>query len=236
MKAYKIISVLCLIIGITLMVGTGVNMFVADLQLPDYIFGGVGVSTAVMSFTSVVMPQKTGYEDGEENMGGFGVVAYLALHSDITGWPTEHSSPEDLADMVALHGGFTMAASKYFLKILVPPDTLVNDPEGQGEAGGRSFKNKGKFFIPGLDPDTRGLARRLNNSRGVIIIPTDDGYRLMIGSETRPAQFSPSGKSGAKAADAKGFEFNYEADSFAPGHTYNGAIVLSGSLTLPAIS
>lgn len=235
MKSNKILLVLCLIIGTTLMVGSGLNMYVADLNLPDFFVGTSGVSVAVMSFASVTMPQTTGYEDGDENMGGFGVVAYLALHSDIATWPQEYTDPNTLEKMVKLHGNFAMVAQKYFLKIMVPADTLSNDPEGQGEIGGRSFKNKGKFFIPGFDGENRGLARRLNNSRGVIIIPTDDGYRLMIGSENRPVQFMPSGKSGMKAADAKGFEYSYENDSFAPGYTYNGSIPLSGS-TIAAVS
>lgn len=235
MKSFKIISVLCLILGVTLMLGSGISMLDTGIQLPDFLMGSTGVSTAAIAFGSIVMPNQTGYVDGEENMGGFGVVAYLALASDITGWPTEATAPTTLAEMVILTGNFTMDTNKYFLKILVPPDTLTNDPEGQGEPGGRSFKNKGKFFLPGFDSENRGLARRLNNSRGVIIIPTDDGYRLMMGSETRPVQFMPSGKSGTKASDAKGFEFSYENDSFAPGYTYNGTIALSGS-TLPAIS
>jgi hypothetical protein len=45
----------------------------------------------------------------------------------------------------------------------------------------------------------------------------------------------PSGQSGSNAADFRGFEYAWESDSHAPGHTYNGTIALSGS-TLPVIS
>lgn len=213
-----------------------INSFDFGIQLPHFLTGATGIGIAGMGFGNVVFPPNgIGYADGDENMGGFGVTAYIALASDISAWPIEYSAPDSLEKMVKLHGNFAMVAQKYFLKIQVPPDTISNDPEGQGEPGSRSFKNKGEFFIPGLDSETRGLARRLNNSRGVIIIPTDDGFRLLIGSENRPVQFMPSGKSGKKASDVKGFVFNYENDSFAPGYTYNGSIPLSGS-TLPAVS
>jgi hypothetical protein len=236
MKSFKIISFLCLILGIVLMAGAGLSMIDTGIHLPGFLFGSSGSVIAVMSFASVTMPTDTGFEDGEENMGGNGVIAYIALFSDISVWPAELTTPTTLEQMVALSGNFTMKSQKYFIRVTVPPDSLSDDNDTQGEPGGQSFKNKGVFKIPGKDGTNRGLARRLKNSMGIIIIPNEENYRICYGTEFHPVRFSIGGKSGLKAADYKGFEYNWECDSNAPGHTYNGSIPLSGAITLPAIS
>lgn len=236
MRTPKILKGLLFLIGFALLTVSVINSFDFGINLPDFITGASGLGLAGMSFGSVTLPSNgTGYQDGDENMGGFGIIAYLALHGDISSWPLEYTDPDTLEKMVKLHGNFGMVAQKYFLKVYLPPDVIDFSPEGQGDPGGRSFKLKGEFFVPGMDGENRGMARRFNNSRGVLIIPTDDGYRLCLGSETRPVSFMPSGKSGKKAADQKGFTYAFDADSFAPGFTYNGSIPLSGS-TLPAVS
>jgi len=235
-RSTSILTILLMTISLVLMVPAVASIVDIGMNLPDFIVGIGGCSTAVMVLTGVALPTSaTGYNDGEEHMGGNGVVAYIALMSEIATWPSEDSSPSTLDETVLLSGNFAMVAGKYFIKVLVPPNTLTDDSEGQGEPGGRSFKNKGIFKLPGKDATNRGLARRLNNARGVIIIPNDQGYRILYGSETHPVQFMPSGVSGSNAADFRGFEYNWECDSHAPGHTYNGTIPLSGS-TLPAIS
>ena len=208
------------------------GQFASDVLSPGLV-GGINYAFA---WGSLVMPAQAGYEDGVENMGGFGILAYIALYDDIDVWPTEVETPTTLAEMVELEGNFTMKASKYFLKVYVSPNTLDLNPEGQGEAGGRSFKPKGSFLFPTFSATNRGLSRRLNNARGVLIIPDDTGnFRHLLGSETRPVFFKPSGTSGKNAADPKGFNFDFDCDSFAPTYTYNGTIALNGE-TLPVIS
>ena len=66
---------------------------------------------------SLGQPDDLTFEEGTENMGGFGSVAYLALRSNIVGYPTEstdHSSIENLAKLV---GDYQLASNKYFNKI-----------------------------------------------------------------------------------------------------------------------
>jgi len=233
-RSIFIIATLFLCIGSVFMLNAGVSISECGINLPDIYGIASGVSLAGMSFAAVVMPNETGYEDGEEHMGGNGVVAYIALFTDISTWPTENASPATLEETVLLTGNYVMATNKYFIKVLVPPNTLSDDSEGQGEAGGRSFRNNGVFKLPGKDAENRGLARRLNNARGVIIIPDEFG-RIAYGSQTRPVQFMPSGSSGLAATDFKGFEYTWEGDSHAPGYTYNGSIPLSSG-TIPPIS
>jgi hypothetical protein len=100
----------------------------------------------------------------------------------------------------------------------------------QGDTGGKSYAPKGEFFIPGIEPQSMGLARLLNNKFGVVVLPDADGkHRIWVGTGSLPCEFKPSGDSGAKAADVKGFKFEFSTDSFAPGWIYEGPIPLSGS-------
>jgi hypothetical protein len=239
MKILKILSVLSLIIisSIALAIPTGVNLlvfaipqcavFAADylgiIQLPKNIlainFG------AITTFT----PPEV---DGTESMGGFGSVAYLAFVSDISAYPNmpDIEAVTDVKDLAKLTGAYTMKAQKYFYKIRVKPNSIKAAPEGQGEVGGRSFKVKGQFYIPGLTVESMGFARLLNNKFGILIVPDQSGsFRLNYGTEDLPLTFAPTGDSGQNPADPKGMTFAFECDSFAPGWVYNGAIPISGT-------
>jgi hypothetical protein len=176
--------------------------------------------------------------DGREAMGGYTSLAYLAVLSDIDTFPTEPDVETITAvnQAAVLTGNFAMETGKHFYEVRVKPRSLQFTPEGQGETGGKSFKTKGQFFIPGIDADSMGLARFLNNKYGVLIIPDPSGkHRICIGTKNLPCEFSATGEGGASPADAKGITINFEADSFAPGWIYNGSIALDGS-TVNAIS
>jgi hypothetical protein len=198
---------------------------------------GVGATLAGgINLTSYSLSKEAGAKDGDEGMGGFGSVGYLALRSHIKTYPTLPANPTNDDELVTLNGNYVMMAGMYFIKIYYSPDSINLDPESQGEnVGGKSFQPKGKFFIAGFNNKPRALARILNNSSGVLIFIDDDGTRISIGTQQRPVTFKPKGKSGSKAADAKGFECEFTTDSFVPGFTYNGEIPLSGE-TLPAVS
>ena len=76
----------------------------------------------------------------------------------------------------------------------------------------------------------------LNNNFGVIIIPQEDGSRLVFGDELRPLQFTAiKGDSGKTAKDPKKFDYEFKTDSFTPGYSYDGPIELDG-VTIPALS
>jgi len=199
------------------------------IQLPHNI-----LATNFAGITSVTMVDL----DGRESMGGYTNDAFLYLDSDVSAYPDypNKETVTDVKDLVRLTGGFTMKNGKYMYRVKVKPQTTNFDAAGQGEPSGKSFKPKVQFFIPGIDPSSAGLARYLNNKMGGLIIPDPDGtHRICIGLKDLLCEFKPSAKSGSKAADAKGFTFDAECDSFAPAWFYEGPIPLSGS-TLSGIS
>jgi hypothetical protein len=175
------------------------------------------------------------WEGPTENMGGFGSVAYFAAWEDIATWPTLMSSPTNDTQLVTLLGHFVMKADKYFIKVYVTPETADFKASNQGETDGQSFRNEGEYFYPGSAVATRALARKLNNSRGVLILVDPDGERVCVGTEAFPAFFKPSLAFGKAAADRKGLTVTFYQNHFVPGLIYNGPIPLSGSL-VPAIS
>jgi len=200
--------------------------------------GGLSLATIPFAFTNLAEITSVEPNDGDENMGGFGQVMYIGLRSHIATYPTipAQTTPATMDELVALQGSFTFATDKNFIKVFVAPETLSVDPESQGEyPGAKSFRLKGSFIIPGMKGTQRAMARILNNSYGVVVIPEEDGTRMCYGTELRPVHFTPKGKSGKKAADTKNFEYEFVTDSFVPGYTYNGTIVLDGT-TLPAVS
>lgn len=236
MRTPKILKFLFAIIGI---IGLG---FTIAAMFGTGIFdsGGISLAMAGIAYTGLTDTAFDDFEpnDGDENMGGFGQVAYLALRSHISGYPTipAPSVPTGLDELVALTGDFSFNTGKHFIKVLVAPGSLFASPESQGEyPGAKSFAIKGGFSIPGMKGKQRAMARILNNSYGILIVPEEDGTRMCYGSELHPLHFTPKGDSGKKAADTKRFDVEFTTDSFVPGYTYNGTIILDGE-TLPAVS
>lgn len=210
---------------------------------PEHVFGfiqhielvptGVGVA---FNFGTLVIPNEVGWDDGDEDMGGFTCVAYLGIKKEIASYPTIASDPASFDQMVDLVGNYAMVQGKHFYKILCTPGSAQLNPESQGEnVGSKSFKLGGSFIVPGFKNKNRALARMLNNGSGVLIFLDDSGERISIGTEGRPVTFKPKGKSGGKASDSKEFVYDFETDSHIPGFSYNGTIILDAE-TLPAIS
>ena len=245
MKLYKIISVLAFASVFAMICSsvTDINPFIlgipAALAGLAHGYGFINLPAGILMVNfGLIDTVNFPTIDGREAMGGYTSIAYLALLTDIETFPSEPDieTVTTAADLVKLIDSFVMKSNKYFYEVRVKPRSTQFTPEGQGEVGGRSFKAKGSFFIPGMDDESMGLARLLNNKYGVLIIPDPDGkHRICIGTEALPCEFAPTGASGAAPADAKGFTFNYECDSFAPGWIYNGSIAISGSV-VPAIS
>lgn len=237
MKSAKIIKFLFVIVGLLLLGQTAYEFLFNGITAGA--IGTLGGSLANFSMTGIPNAdlKKIGLVDGTEDMGGFGCTAYLAFRQHITGYPTLPSeTPTSLEELCVLLGNYSLATGKNFMEVTVPPETMQINPESQGEhVGAKSFKSKGEIFIPGFSKVSAAIARLLNNSYGVLIIPQEDGTRIALGSELHPLKFIPKGKSGVKTLDAKGFTFEFEFDSFLPIAYYEGEIVLDGS-TLPAVS
>jgi len=237
MKIIRILSAIAfaLIAAMVVSVCVDIHPLIVGAPIAAYGIGGVlgiipipenSLCTNFGSIANMTFPDV----DGREAMGGYTSVAYLAFKSDIATWPTEPNieTATNVSQLAKLLGSFIMAEGKFFYKVMVKPGTSQFQPEGQGEVGGKSFKPKGQFFIPGIDDDSMGLARLLNNKFGVLILPDQDGkHRICVGTEALPCEFKPTGDSGQKAADTKGFTYSFETDSFAPGWIYEGPIPLS---------
>lgn len=175
------------------------------------------------------------WNDSLENMGGFRSVAYFAPLQDIETFPSLKENPSTDAEFVRLNGNFIMKAQKYFIAVYVTPETLSLLSNNQGEIDGQSFRNEGEYFYPGSKTDCRAFARKINNTRGVLILVDPDGDRTVIGTDKFPCYFKPTLNFGKAAADRKGLTVQFFQNHFAPGLEYNGSIPLDGSL-IPAIS
>lgn len=238
----KILKILC-ILGFAMVMGMVFSSFTTLnplFAIMPFMAFGMGVHLGFIPMPSGILALNFGAIttvdivelDGREAMGGYTMTAYLWLLSDVQTFPTQPNKDTvtSVKDLVRLIGNFIMGTGKYMYEVKVKMQTTSFDATGQGETGGKSFKNKISFFIPGIDPSSAGLARYLNNKYGGLIIPDPNGLqRVCIGTKDNPCEFKPSAKSGAKSADVKGFTFEADCDSFAPGWFYEGAIPLSGS-------
>lgn len=176
------------------------------------------------------------FENEPENMGGFNQIIFFAPIRDIETFPTLVSDPSTDDEAVELVGDFVMKTDKHFVQIYTSPETVKLDSEPQGDPDGKSFKNKGEFFVPGSANDVVALSRKLANARGIIImVDPNTGERICVGTENLPCYFNPKVSHGQKHADRRGATIEFESDTFVPGMKYNGAIPLDGS-TIPAES
>lgn len=229
-----------LTLGIILLVGASAAAIDTQFQLGimDYIgFSAgstvTGLTIANINLISLGQPADIPMNEGEEEMGGFGSVAYLGLRSNITAYPTEVTSHTSLENLCKLSGNYTFAAGRYFQELEFVPSSIKVISEPQGEhVGNHSFKITGEGHIAGAKEKQRGLARLLNNSYGVLILLRDDGSRIAYGSQNRPVRFKCTLDHGQNAADKTGLKIEFECDSFVPGYEYYGTIPLSGG-TLP---
>lgn len=192
--------------------------------------GGIVLSAGLFSAAPLT------WEDGSENMGGFRNYLYIIPINDIQTEATLPTNPSTSADFVTLTGNHTLVATKYWKKVYATSGTVKFTPENQGEIDGQSFKQKGAFLFPGSGDDVNAFARQVNNGNFVIILVEENGRRVQVGSKGHPARIKPSPDFGAAAADRKGFNFEFEADSFVAALRYNGTISLSESDSEPAIS
>lgn len=161
-------------------------------------------------------------------MGGFDLVAYIALVDWIVEWPELPAAPASDDDLVTLINNFVMASGHAFIQVSGRSGLTA---ESQGERDCTSVKNTGQLFRAGTHSENIALHRKLNDAYGVIIFtdgPQGDD-RTVVGDKIRPAWFTAKVDYGTNAEDPKGVTINYDADSFVAGYKYNGDIpTLSG--------
>ncbi|MEI7597274.1 MAG: hypothetical protein WCK02_16110 [Bacteroidota bacterium] len=190
----------------------------------------------MINLAELGQPSNLIFQEGTENMGGFGSIAYLGLRSHINSYPTESTDHSNIENLAKLVGSYGFNLGKQFIKMDCIPTTVGANSESQGEyVGSQSFKPKGVYMISGTGAQVRGYARLLNNSYGVVILTNDNGERIAYGTEQRPARFKSTVMEGEKPSDAKALKVEFETDSFVPGYIYEGDIVLDG-IILPGVS
>ncbi len=174
--------------------------------------------------------------EGGDNIGGFTSEAFLGFYHEIDSWPALKSNPTNDAELVTLEGNYTMKQDKHFIRVYVTPRTFGAEAENQGEIDGKSFLQKGTFFLPGTREETIAFARKINNARGVLIgTDPNTGKRIQFGSREFPCHFKPQLSFGNEPTSRRGITVEFEADNFLPAMVYPGAIPLSGG-EIPAQS
>ena len=215
----------------SMFVNTDAHAFINE-PLKFIMDNGSGAHLAFCAFSAAPLT----WADGSENMGGFRNYIFAIPISDITTEAALPGNPTTSAEHVTLVGNHTLANGKYFKKIYCTGGTVKYTPENQGEVDGQSFKQKGAFFFPGSGDDVNAFARQVNNGNFILILVEENGKRVQVGSKGHPARIKPAPDFGAAAADRKGFNFEFEADSFVAALRYNGTIPLSESESEEAIS
>ncbi|HUW07827.1 MAG TPA: hypothetical protein VMW01_16395 [Williamwhitmania sp.] len=175
------------------------------------------------------------WPDGEENMGGldniihFIPISWIGTEAKLVDNPT---TDEEKCVITDTH---TLAATKYWREVYCTEGTVKLTPENQGDIDSSSFRPKGEFTHPGNKTQAIAFSRDVNNTPCIVLFH-DNGVRFQVGTVARPARIKPSWDSGAKGSDHKGFKFAVEADSKVILTEYRGAIALSETETLPAVS
>lgn len=235
MKTLKIITNLlfavCFSMVLTTITQVNPFWFIGSLTVIQAVTPFLQMPAGILSFNFTNLT----WSDSLENMGGFTTIAYFAALQDIATFPTLVQNPTTDEEMVKLQGHYVMQSAKFFISVYCTPETVALAANNQGETDGQSFRLEGEFFYPGTAQDCRAFARKINNSRGVLILVDPDGERVVVGTEKFPCFFKPNINWGKAAADRKGMTVSFYQNHFAPGLIYNGSIPLIGSL-VPAIS
>lgn len=154
---------------------------------------------------------------GSENMGGYKNRVLFIPSCSVKAVPTLPAEITDTEDLVTAAGAFEFnAVGDEPVFIYATDKTVKLDAENQGDTDGQSFVQKGEFFHPGSKAEVAAFARKVNNTPGYLILEDANGDQFMVGSKGLPANIKPSFSGGGERTDRKGFQFTFEADSFAP--------------------
>ncbi len=154
---------------------------------------------------------------GSENMGGYKNRLLFIPSCSVSEVPTLPDEITDSEDLVTAAGAFVFNdIGDKPIFIYATDKTVTLEAENQGDTDGQSFVQKGEFFHPGSKAEVAAFARKVNNTPGYIILEDANGVQYMVGSKGLPANIKPSFTGGGERTDRKGFQFTYEADSFAP--------------------
>lgn len=166
-----------------------------------------------------------------ENLGGIGQTIYFGLWSDVATWPTEPSSPADLAALAALTGDIAMSAGKRMFEFYSTEDVAELQLNPIGEEGGKGIDMVLNVFHPGLRTKLLGFMNATKNEDLVLIVKDNEGQMYLMGNALRSAKFTGGDGSGTgKSREGRrglAFAFSFVAA---------GVYVYSGSVPLTAAS
>ena len=188
-------------------------VFVAAVTVLAINEPGLALALGVFPVSFAPLKRKCGLE----NMGGYKNKLLFIPECSVTTvpeLPTDITQPEDLATAT---GSFTFKEEGAKPILIEATDKTVKlDGENQGDIDGQSFLQKVEFFHPGQDIKMSAFARYINNTPGYFIVEGLTGKQYMVGSKGLPAHTKPGFTGGGERTERKGFQFAFEADSFAP--------------------
>ncbi len=154
---------------------------------------------------------------GSENMGGYKNRLLFIPACSVKTVPELPAVTAASEDLVTAAGAFVFTAvGDKPIFIYATDKTVKLDAENQGDTDGQSFVQKGEFFHPGSKAEVAAFARKVNNTPGYIVLEDANGVQYLVGSKGLAANIKPSFSGGGDRTDRKGFQFTFEADSFAP--------------------
>ena len=153
------------------------------------------------------------FQQGQNNMGGYQNWTVFIPLSILESMPEIASSPTTSEGYVTATGRFTFKTGETPVFIYCTEETVKYSAETAGEKDGHSYEQKVEFFHPGNAQQAHGLATRIKNTPGIILIADSDGRQQIIGNQFIPAYISTSFDGGQKRADLRGTKFEGAAAS-----------------------
>ncbi len=159
---------------------------------------------------------------GSDNMGGVSTTIYLIPAECVKAMPGPAGGTDDtnLAE-----GQFELEDGAKWVEVYATYESPGIKSAAQGSHDGHSYKVTGEFFHPGETADMARLARAINNTPCLYVVPDNEGKRRLIGTPTHPCVTSVSHDTGKKAADRKGWTIKFETSAVAS-HVYLGEEVV----------
>jgi hypothetical protein len=165
--------------------------------------------------------------EGGDNIGGFTSQGWMGIFHEIHAWPEQDRNASTDEGLIELTGNYVMKEGKKFYKIYITQRTAGAESENQGEIDGKSFLQKPTFFIPGSRVETMAFARKINNTRGILLLKDPNtGEMIQFGDKDFPLHFMPRLAFGNQPTDRRGLFVDCEADNFNAALIYKGTIPL----------
>jgi hypothetical protein len=184
--------------------------FAIGVILPTEVFSALHTDPlVVVGMATVSLANLNGSSYQKPNPGGTRTLL-LALSKDISGvWPKS-------ANIVGgeLTTGPTMKTDKKWAEYEFPDGTFNLSDDGSGDPGFQSFKHTVEFMIAGFAKDIQVEIMKHLNAGSVIIGELNDGQYFVAGSSDNPIFIKPSGTSGKKGNDKRGYTMKGEQDGF----------------------